>query len=153
MTKLGTSRRSGTLALSAAVLLDAAFLGQSAAMAAGNAPALYIDQQAASGKTLYAQYCAMCHRMNLQGGSNGPPLAGTSMKILGEKTHLTIGDMFREVAWKMPLNAPGGLKPDQYVDITAFILKMNGYPAGSKALTYDEAMHSKQEMTSLEHAE
>ncbi len=42
----------------------------------------------------------------------------------------------------MPSATPGSLPPDVYVAIMAFILQQNGYPAGSRELTYDEAMTS-----------
>jgi hypothetical protein len=48
----------------------------------------------------------------------------------------------------MPLNDPASLKRDQYAQIMAYILKFNGYPAGSHPLTYDQAMNSKATMTS-----
>jgi hypothetical protein len=35
---------------------------------------------------------------------------------------------------QMPLTAPGSLSNQNYTDITAFILKKNGFPAGSMKL-------------------
>jgi mono/diheme cytochrome c family protein len=127
-------------------LLTAALMGARAR--AASAPALYTNQQATAGAKEYAAQCALCHGARLE-GSNGPPLAGANLRTLGEKTHLTIGDMFGYMTTNMPMNAPASLKHDQYVDIMAFILKENGYPSGSKPLTYGAAMNSKQKMTSL----
>jgi hypothetical protein len=39
----------------------------------------------------------------------------------------------------MPAATPGSLPDDLYVEIMAFILQQNGYPAGSTELTYDAA--------------
>jgi hypothetical protein len=35
----------------------------------------------------------------------------------------------------MPLDRPGSLSPSANADITAFILKSNGFPAGAKELS------------------
>lgn len=84
----------------------------------------------------------MCHGAQLEGGA-GPPLKGPNLTTLGEKTHLSVGDMFTYIATAMPFNAPGSLSKDEYVKIMAYILKQNGYPAGSKALTYSSAGNVK----------
>jgi mono/diheme cytochrome c family protein len=110
--------------------------------AASKPPALYSSAQAAQGETLYATKCAMCHGTNLEGGA-GPPLSGQNMTTLGEKTHLTVGDMYNYIVSNMPMNAPGSLTKDEYVKITAYILKQNGYPSGSKPLTPSTAANAK----------
>jgi len=51
--------------------------------------------------------------------------------------------MFNFVAKLMPPGEPGTLKHDEYVQIMAFILQQNGYPAGSHELVYEEAEKSK----------
>lgn len=106
--------------------------------AASQPPALYTDAQASQGASLYASKCAICHGAQLEGGA-GPPLTGPNITTLGEKTHLSVGDMFTYITSNMPLNAPGSLSKDEYVKIMAYILKDNGYPAGSKPLTYSSA--------------
>ena len=35
----------------------------------------------------------------------------------------------------MPPDLPGNLKPQEYVDILAFVLKQNAFPAGMEELT------------------
>ena len=51
-------------------------------------------------------------------------------------------DIFNFVAKLMPAATPGSLKPDVDVAIMAFLLKQNGYPAGERPLSYDEAAKS-----------
>jgi polar amino acid transport system substrate-binding protein len=126
----------GVLAWSAAAMAAATHGG------ASRPPALYSNAQAAQGATLYASKCAMCHGTNLEGGA-GPPLTGQNMTTLGTKTHLTVGDMYNYIVSNMPMNAPGSLTKDEYVKITAYILKENGYPAGSKAMTDSTASSAK----------
>ena len=139
----------GTLAVVAALgVATAAALNAGSATAAGaGAPMLYANAQASSGARQYAANCAQCHGANLEGGA-GPPLAGANMKTLGTKTHLTVGDMFQFMTSQMPMNAPASLNHAQYLQILAYILKQNGYPAGPKPLAYGTAMNSKVTMTS-----
>jgi len=40
----------------------------------------------------------------------------------------------------MPESNPGGLSPDQYADILAFLLRMNNYPEGEDELPADPAV-------------
>ncbi len=126
-------------------------MGQLAAAWNGSAhglPALYNNSQAGAGARLYSAKCSMCHGAYLE-GNNGPPLVGPNVVTLGKKTRLTIGDMFQFITTQMPLNEPASLSHDQYVKIFAFILKQNGYPSRSKALTYSAALANKQLVTSL----
>jgi hypothetical protein len=51
--------------------------------------------------------------------------------------------VFGIVANNMPATAPGTLAHDDYLDIMAFLLQQNGYPAGNKTLTFDDATKSK----------
>ncbi|OYV37384.1 MAG: cytochrome c class I, partial [Rhodospirillales bacterium 20-64-7] len=53
-----------------------------------------------------------------------------------------VSDIFNFVAKLMPAATPGSLKPDVDVEIMAFLLKQNGYPAGAQPLSYDEAAKS-----------
>ena len=39
----------------------------------------------------------------------------------------------------MPQDSPGRLKPGEYADIVAYLLKLNGYPAGEAELPPDAA--------------
>ncbi len=39
----------------------------------------------------------------------------------------------------MPLHAPGGLSPETYADILAYMLEVNGMPAGKRDLPTDPA--------------
>jgi polar amino acid transport system substrate-binding protein len=137
-------RRSPRLFLGIVAALALAVPSWSAALAAaGPAPqALYAKAQASQGASLYAGKCAMCHGAQLEGGA-GPPLSGPNMTTLGTKTHLSVGDMFTYITTNMPMNAPASLSKDEYVKIMAYILKQNGYPAGSKALTYGSATNAK----------
>jgi hypothetical protein len=40
----------------------------------------------------------------------------------------------------MPFNAPGSLSDSVYLDVLAFVLRENGYPAGNEELKADPAI-------------
>jgi hypothetical protein len=85
--------------------------------------------------------------VKLEGGA-GPPLSGPNMVTLGTKTNLKVGELFGYMTTNMPMNEPASLSRDQYVQVLAYILQRNGYPPGSKPLTYAQAESSKVTMTS-----
>lgn len=106
----------------------------------GPPPALFTSTQADSGKIKFLTYCAMCHGPNLLGRS-GPALRGPN--FASAKADFHVGDVFTIVAQNMPATAPATLTHDDYVEIMAFLLLQNGYPAGENALTFDDATKSK----------
>ena len=136
------ARRAAVATVCGAALIASAFTGATAAKSPSSLPALYTKAQAAAGAKLYSSNCAQCHGENLEGGV-GPALRGPNLVRLAQKTKLTVGDFFQFLALQMPLNAPGSLPKDQYASIMAYVLSRNGYPAGSKGLTYNAAMQSK----------
>lgn len=106
----------------------------------GAAPMLYSAAQAEAGRQKFRSNCAMCHGTEMEGRA-GPALKGPIFANPNANFH--VGDIFKIVAENMPAPAPGSLPHGDYVDIMAFILQQNGYPAGTAALTYDGAMQSK----------
>jgi polar amino acid transport system substrate-binding protein len=110
------------------------------AKAAGAPPALFTSAQADTGKAKFADNCAQCHGDNLEGRA-GPALKGTLFASPSANFH--VSDIFTIVSQNMPATNPGSLARDDYVEIMAYILQQNGYPAGSTALTFDLAAKSK----------
>ncbi|MFA6231250.1 MAG: transporter substrate-binding domain-containing protein [Rhodanobacter sp.] len=103
-------------------------------------PALFTDAQATEGKQKFLDNCARCHGPMLEGRA-GPALKGPN--FASTKSDFHVGDIFTIVSQNMPATAPGSLEHQDYVAIMAFLLQQNGYPAGSKALTFDGAKGSK----------
>ena len=115
------------LAAVAALLLA----GPRPAVPAG--PGHYTRAQAASGAAVYTATCQQCHGVNLQGQS-GPGLVGAAFRnYVG--AHGTAASLEDFIARQMPADKPGSLTQQQYLDVTAFLLSRNGYPAGDVPLT------------------
>jgi alcohol dehydrogenase (cytochrome c) len=96
-------------------------------------PGYYTAAQARSGATVYSGQCSQCHGVNLQGGA-GPALVGsTFQKYVGKSG--TAASLYDFIAKQMPADKPGSLTQQQYLDVTAYILARNGYPAGDVALS------------------
>ena len=66
-----------------------------------------------------------------------PSLAGAD--FMDRWTGQTMGDLFERARTTMPKNKPGSLSPEATADITAYILSMNRFPAGSAELPSDAA--------------
>jgi len=123
------TNRTAVLAVALAATTGLALLGAPRAGGAAAARGYYTAAQATAGAKAYAQSCAQCHGAQLQGVS-APALKGVSMH--GSQS---IADIYNFMSQQMPAGAPGSLKPGTYAAIMAYILKQNGHPAGSTALT------------------
>jgi len=102
---------------------------------------LYTKDQADKGKADYEEHCALCHGDTLAGRA-GPALKGKHFANPAANFH--VGDIFTIVSQNMPATQPASLDHQVYADIMAFLLQENGYPAGSKPLTFDDAKASKE---------
>ncbi len=92
---------------------------------------VYTEEQAKRGEAVYAKTCAACHGEQLIGG-NAPPLKGDEFAFLwGDKS---LGELFERMKTLMPPENPDSLPKETYRDLTAFILRANGYPAGDTEL-------------------
>jgi alcohol dehydrogenase (cytochrome c) len=92
----------------------------------------FTDQQVAAGLAAYQGNCASCHQNDLTGNGSAIPLRG--QQFLSAWNPRTSGDLIGAIRASMPPDNPGGLTPDMYVNITAFILSANGAEAGETAL-------------------
>ncbi len=93
---------------------------------------VFSDAQAARGKAQYSQKCAACHMADLSGNGSATPLAGGSF-TQSWNGH-TMDELFNVISTTMPQGNAGGLSPDAYADIIAYMLKVNGLPSGSDEL-------------------
>ena len=115
------------------------FIGLIACAAASGAAAstldgVYSEPQAARGPQAYALNCAQCHGADLAGTFEVPNLRGY---LIGRWTGASLGKLYGYIGSAMPLHAPGALSPEAYADIVAYMLKVNGLPAGARELPAD----------------
>src|ERR1700756_3636809 len=92
----------------------------------------YTSAQARFGAIVYAQKCSVCHGANLQGESGTPLTGRTFSQAYGGGTAAQLYDF---ISRQMPLDAPGTLTQQQYLDVTAYILSRNGFPAGDAPIS------------------
>jgi S-disulfanyl-L-cysteine oxidoreductase SoxD len=97
--------------------------GQARPVTAG----VYSAAQATRGKDLYTAQCLPCHGEMLE-GVVGPPLTGND--FLNDFAGLAASDVVDKIVATMPQQAPGTLTRPQAIDLTAYILQVNKFPAG-----------------------
>src|SRR5688572_15055109 len=115
------------------VTLAAACFGLVLAGQQRGASALYTTQQAAAGRTAYQANCAGCHQADLNGQGDAAPLRGNAfLQAWGSRS---TKELLSFMQLTMPPQRPGGLSPQEYLDIVAFILQQNGGAAGNQAFT------------------
>ncbi len=97
---------------------------------------VYTAQQADRGEDQYARRCAGCHGDDLEGDVvEHPELAGGNFRDKWDGE--TLGDLFERIHRDMPQPKPGSLSRETTVDLIAYILSANKYPAGGKELPQD----------------
>lgn len=88
---------------------------------------MYTEAQAASGQAVFTKVCAECHETkDVTGGDfrtkwNGRPVFA----------------LFEQIRTTMPDGNPGTLTREEYVATVAYVLKLNGLPAGEAPLGTD----------------
>ncbi len=111
------------------IALFAIFIAATSGSLARQAPktvndSVYSAAQAARGQAVFEGTCTACHdTARFTGGDFMTAWTGKSM-----------GELFKVVSTTMPEDNPGALKPQQYVDVLAYFLKLNEFPAGSEEL-------------------
>ena len=142
--------------------LAAAVLCSAAVIVFGQSPkggGIFTTQQAAAGRVAYEKTCGRCHTLTLMGrqgkpeelpavsslseadqqfirNSNGrvPPLAGeVFLQRWGSKSAAQLVSRFQEA--KFSFEEAGLTDDESIVDITAYVLQVNGAKPGSQRLT------------------
>jgi mono/diheme cytochrome c family protein len=106
-------------------------------LAQGEAPkidaGIYTAGQAERGKQVFQNTCTTCHNYDLTGNSGrGPALAGD--EFLANWEAASPGVLFAKMKNTMPRNNPASLTEDVYLDLMAYILQVNKFPAGANDL-------------------
>ena len=88
------------------------------------ADGVFTEAQASRGEATFRRVCSACHDTGeFSGGRFRLTWVGQSA-----------GDLFDTIATLMPEGDPGSLTPRQYAGVVAYLLQLNGYPAGEADL-------------------
>ena len=92
------------------------------------ATGVYTAAQASKGERIYMSFCVSCH-----------PAGTYAAPAFRDKWngHL-LSELFSFMSTQMPKEQPGTLEDGDYADVIAYMLKINGAPAGKKPLPADE---------------
>lgn len=93
----------------------------------------YTPEQAARGDTTFQAACARCHTVSQ---FQGP-------KFMAAWEGGTAYQLFNQIRSEMPQDSPGSLSQEQYLNVTAYLFRLNGFPAGSQALPSDKTALKK----------
>lgn len=89
---------------------------------------VYSEAQATKGAETHEKNCTGCHAPTSYSG------IGFRRLWIGR----TVFEFFDQIRRTMPNDNPGKLSKGQYAEITAYVLRLNGQPAGEKDLPEDE---------------
>lgn len=88
---------------------------------------VYGREQWMRGRDVFAMLCSNCHSTTKHTGAH------FSKFWAGKR----LSDLFGFLRERMPANEPGSLSAQEYVDVVAYLLQMNGMPAGNGELPAD----------------
>ena len=88
---------------------------------------VYKEDQAARGDTVFQRTCLSCHTPTFNADEH------FRMNWIGR----TVYDLFKLLKTTMPEDNIGGLSDDDYTRVIAYVLKLNGFPAGADSLSSD----------------
>jgi mono/diheme cytochrome c family protein len=118
--------------------------GQAAAAGQTVWAGVYNAAQAKRGETLAVQKCVICHGEELL-GNEAPGLVGPDFLVHWNAQ--TAWDLLDRMKTTMPATTPGTLSLQENADILAYVLSLNGFPAGEKELASDMAALSQIRIT------
>lgn len=92
---------------------------------------VFTAEQVERGKEKAAAECGACHGAELK-GDLAPALVGPD--FIDHWYDARLAELVLRVQNTMPQSAPNSLKPEEYADVVAYMLSVNGFPAGSETL-------------------
>ena len=97
---------------------------------AAPASGIFSAAQAERGESTFDEVCSQCHTTSEFRG-------GSFQRNWGRRT---VYSFFRTVRSTMPDDNPGGLDEQTYLDVTTYIMRMNGHEAGPSEMLPDSPM-------------
>jgi S-disulfanyl-L-cysteine oxidoreductase SoxD len=92
----------------------------------------YTAEQAERGKAAYAKHCSECHGADGTGGK-AAALAGDLFMMHWESK--SVEELFHKTRNTMPRGTPAAVSDKDKLDIVAYVLQQNNFPAGTADLT------------------
>jgi len=89
---------------------------------------IYSASLADRGEETFRRSCGACHS----------PAEFTGPTFEVNWGGLTAFDIFEQLRTTMPMDNPGGLTRQEYLDVVSYLLRLNGYPAGESPLDGDD---------------
>ena len=89
---------------------------------------VYTAAQSDRGQALYRSKCASCHAPN----------RFTDDFFYQSFAGKPLFEMFDVISDSMPEDNPGSMKKEEYVDVIAYLLKLNNFPTGPAELPVDK---------------
>ena len=97
---------------------------------------VFTEAQTARGKELYLKSCTNCHNLALEGSVRGPALRGE--RFMASWQNGSVNNLFLKIRDSMPATYPETVSDTEKIDVIAFLLSQNGFPAGAAELKLDE---------------
>jgi len=94
---------------------------------------IYTNGQARRGEKVYQRECVACHGNTLRGAEGGTALLGRA--FFAKWRSRPVSDLFKYIRASMPPTRPGKLSARNYASVIAYLLQVNGLPAGRRALS------------------
>jgi len=97
------------------------------------ASGVYTADQAVRGRDTYLMQCKSCHTPESH--------TGTTFATWWDRKPLS--ELYQFIVTRMPKNEPGSLQPQEYIEVVAYLLKLNDMPSGSDELPADSVALKK----------
>jgi mono/diheme cytochrome c family protein len=134
------------IVLSATLTITVAGAGWTQSTRSPTTSGFYSTEQAARGKALFATACASCHTADAARPADSEIPKRLPIALAGPiftRKWATTGDLFSKVSTTMPADrriGVGGLKHEEFVDIVAFLMQVNGLAPGTPVPSDGDAM-------------
>ena len=111
----------------AAIICSAGELCAQTNGSASTKDGVYTRDQAERGQQVFITLCKSCHT----------PESHTMPAFVSKWEGKLLSELFQYIRDEMPKNEPGSLAIEEYADVLAYILRLNGMPAGADELPAD----------------
>ena len=133
-----------TSLLAGATFALAAAIGFASAPAQGAAQnssndGVYTKAQAERASAQFAKMCAECHAFTTATKKKPADVLLGDAPFMKAWNGRTLDELLTTIVMTMPNDGSGEVTEAEGLDLVAYILQRNGYPAGSTALTRDRA--------------